>query len=125
MKAHLAPMMADCGATDIHEFGSGLADMETGEDMPIITMAEQLQMIEESGLWGYISLFDSTIHVWAKPETDPAELMHFLGHEFGHEVIHANEPDLEDHIIEQKAEEFGLVAKQAYELLQEFLKLPA
>lgn len=69
--------------------------------------------IRTLGIWGWVD-DNSTIHYWRGEDVDSPTVMHFLGHEIGHLSGDCHEDEYKE---ELRAEEFGLVASKAFEIL--------
>lgn len=71
--------------------------------------------IKLQGCWGFIDMHTMTIHAWAAPDADPANVVHMLAHEIGHATGKPCADDLQE---ELRADTYGQVARQAFELMQ-------
>lgn len=96
--------------------GSGFMGIdENGNDVDI-PMEDVYAGMRSLGCWGWVDTEKLIIHSWAEKNTDPMQIMHFLGHEIGHVTGAADEDDFEE---EMRAEQYGHVAKLAYKLFSE------
>lgn len=79
-----------------------------------LTKDQLIAAIEEQGMWGFVDTESRTIHAWAHPSADPADILHMLAHEIGHATGEPAADDLEE---EKRADTFGVVASDAFRLL--------
>lgn len=100
-----------CSIEELDEFCIN-GEYENGEacEHPV---ADAIDGMKTTGCWGYVD-DKSVIHYWADPSVEPTTLIHFLAHEIGHRT---GEPCEDEHEEEMRAEAFGEVAKEAYELM--------
>lgn len=89
------------------------AETVSGE-VVTMTEAELLQALEDQGMWGFFDQVTRTIHAWASPTADPADVLHMIAHEIGHATGEQADDDLEE---EQRADAFGVVAAEAFRML--------
>lgn len=75
--------------------------------------------IRTLGIWGWVD-DNNTIHYWRGESVDSTTVMHFLGHEIGHLTGTTHEDEYKE---ELRAEEFGLVASKAFEILTKVIPI--
>lgn len=81
-----------------------------------VTHEQEMAGIRTQGCWAFVDTRVNMIHAWADPEADRELVLHMLAHEIGH-VTGAEHPDPIQE--EMRADQFGRVAKLAYQLLQQ------
>ena len=79
-----------------------------------VTHEQEMASIRTQGCWAFVDTRVNMIHAWADPEADRELVLHMLAHEIGH-ITGAEHPDPIQE--EMRAEQFGRVAKMAYQLL--------
>lgn len=87
---------------------------EHGNEVTIPPGAE-FEGMRKQGCWAFIDTLNSCIHAWADESTDPEMVLHMLAHEIGHATGTPESDPLQE---EMRAEQFGRVAKLAYQLLK-------
>ena len=99
------------------QIGFGTNDIDTME-MPFET---EKQIHEETGYYGWVDE-DKIIHFWIdRTKNIPIEeLLHFLGHEIGHQI---GTPNINSAYKEElRADEYGFAARLAYDFTQKIMK---
>ena len=93
---------------DLKDISVGMSD---GGDVNYdMSYQEQVDMIKEQGLWGWVDE-DKIIHYWIGKEVSMTELIHF----FAHEIAHRTGTPIEDDFQEElRAEGYGETATLAY-----------
>lgn len=86
---------------------------ETGDE-EAMTVDEVVKSMEQQGMWGFVDTESRMIHAWADPGAAPGDVLHMLAHEVGHVTGEPKEDALDE---EDRAEEFGQVAAEAFRLL--------
>jgi hypothetical protein len=84
---------------------------ESGDEAPECSWAEFVDGIRDQRCWGFADEFRRTIRVWVGDAATTEEVLHLLGHEFGHLDDDPLVAELED---EEWAETCGRSAASAY-----------
>ena len=79
---------------------------------------QELAGIRQQGCWGFVDARTNMIHAWASDSAPREFILHMLAHEIGHVTDEPHPDELQE---EMRAEQFGRVAKLAYELLPQDL----
>lgn len=80
-----------------------------------LALGADIEGMKLQGCWGFMDTETQTIHAWAAHDADPANVLHMLAHEIGHAT---GTPDPDDLLEELRADTYGKVARQAFELMQ-------
>ena len=78
------------------------------------THEQELDGMRQQGCWGFVDSRTNIIHAWAADSAPRGFILHMLAHEIGHVTGEPHPDELQE---EMRAEQFGRVAKLAYELL--------
>lgn len=93
---------------------------QTGDGEEVdFSHADMIAGIREQGCWAYVDHNTNTVHAWARPDCNPAFLLHMLAHECGHATGKHHPDELQE---EFRAEQFGAVAAMAYRFMSEMPK---
>lgn len=97
----------------------------------VMSWQDMKKSCEQMGYWGFADSRDNTIHFWLKEDYKISfeELLFFFGHEMGHLMKGGIKPSEEDYSEnseehwkeEERADEYGYVAKMAYKFTNEIL----
>lgn len=114
--------------TELQEMEFEAVDIDGNEKL--ISWQEKKKAYDEMGYWGFID-DTSTIHFWIKKDCAITfeELLFFFGHELGHFMKGGTAPTQEDyndnseiHFKEEdRADEYGFVAVQAYKFASQVI----
>lgn len=101
-------LVAECVIVGVTDAGEEVT-LEGGSD---------IEGMRVQRCWGFVDTNTHIIHAWAAPDADQEVVMHMIGHELGHITGTPLTDELQE---ELRAEEFGRVARMAYNL---FLSQP-
>lgn len=101
---------------DSEEFKkSDFGGTDQNENEVKFTYQQHVDGIKEQGYWGWVSE-DKVIHYWVGKKVPIEELIHFFGHEIGHQTGIQIKDDFQE---EMRAEGYGHAAVLAYKFATE------
>jgi hypothetical protein len=116
---------------DLYSEANSAGTVDNNGNEEEMSWAHLKKCYEEAGYWGFIDSRDNTIHFWIKQDypITMEELLFFFGHEMGHQMNGGLKPTEEEyndnaeaHFKEEdRADEYGYVAKMAYEFASKIL----
>jgi hypothetical protein len=84
-----------------------------------ITRKEYMAQLRKRHCWGWAQFEDKLIHIWSDAQCKPEVLVALIGHELGH--LERPRPRNKKY-EEQKADNYGRVARTAYEIAEQIIK---
>lgn len=75
-----------------------------------------IEAIRDQGVWGFMDSADHRIHAWRGDGASQELIIHMLAHEIGHATGEGNLDPIQE---EMRAEQFGRVARLAYQMMTE------
>lgn len=97
----------------LQEEATGVALDMDGNEVEV-SLADEFDGMRKQGCWAFVDTKNNQIHAWAANDTAPEMVLHMLAHEIGHATGEAHSDPLQE---EMRAEQFGRVARLAYEML--------
>lgn len=122
-RAMWGPAAIDEGMTYEQLMAESTACGETADGETVeLSHEDEINAIRGQGCWAFVDTTAGVIHAWAAPDAPMDRVMHMLAHEIGHATGDPHPDGIQE---EMRAEQFGRVAREAYRLLCDRLKLRA